>query len=110
MRAVPLSTALGIKYSAHFIGTLHGCCTRFRQLFFVFDNAFFGCFQVHGPTSLPLMCFAGKAVKDVACISVLQTADFVPLKLDRFKDFRLGAFILKLLHDEESRVELTYKA
>ena len=42
MQAVPLSTALGIKYSAHFIGTLHGCCTRFRQVLFVLDDTFFG--------------------------------------------------------------------
>ena len=56
------------------------------------------------------MSLAGELVKNVTRISVLQATDLMPFKLDGLQDFRLGAFILKLLHDEESRVELTYKA
>ena len=110
MQAVPLSTALGIKYSAHFIGTLHGCCTRLCQVFFVLHDTFFSGFEVHGPAIFPFVSFARELVKNVTGVAVLQTTNFVPFEFDGFQDFRLGAFILKLLHDEESRVELTYKA
>lgn len=110
MQAVPLSTALGIKYSAHFIGTLHGCCTRFCQVLFVFDHTFLGSFQVHGPTIFPVVGFARELIQDMTRVSVLQATDFMTFKRNGIQDFRLGAFILKLLHDEGSRVELTYKA
>jgi hypothetical protein len=110
MQAVPLSTALGIKYSAHFIGTLHRCCTVCRLVFFVLQNAFFGGFQVHSPASLPIMCLARELIKDVTRVSVLQAFDFVPFEFDGIQNFGRAAFILKFLSLEHNKVELVYKA
>lgn len=102
--------ALRIKYSANFIGTLHGCCTVSRLVFFVFQDTFFSSFEVHGPTTFPIMSFARELVENVTSVAVLQASDLVSLEFNGFQNLRLGAFILKLLHDEECRVELTYKA
>lgn len=79
-------------------------------MFFVFDDTFFGSFQVHGPATFPVVLFAWKAVKDVSGVPVLQTADFIPIELDGLKDFRRTAFILKFLGLEHNKVELVYKA
>jgi len=79
--------ALRIKYSAHFIGTLHGCCTVSRLVFFVLQDALFGGFQVHGPAALPIVSFTRKTVEDVTGITVSEAADFIPLEFDGIKDF-----------------------
>lgn len=79
-------------------------------MFFVLGDALFCSLQIHCPASFPIVLFTRKTVKDVSGVSVLQTADIIPIELDGVKDFRGSAFVLKFLSLDHNKVEWIYKA
>lgn len=60
----------------------------------VFGDAFFGCLQIHGPATFPIMSFAWEAVENMLGVPVFEALNLVALEFNGFEDFRGSASVI----------------